>query len=90
MADIQKIKLPNGSEYNIKDATARSEMEVTSHKVTAIDSAATDTQYPSAKAVYDAIQAAGQLVAYTFTDSANDGNVVITQVVINSLDDTNF
>lgn len=32
--------------------------ETTSHKVTAVDSSATDTQYPSAKAVYEAIQIA--------------------------------
>ena len=32
--------------------------ETTSHKVTAVNSSASDTQYPSAKAVYDAIQTA--------------------------------
>ena len=58
MSDISKIKLPSGQEFTIKDATARDSMEVKSNKVTALDSASTDSQYPSAKAAYDMVQAA--------------------------------
>lgn len=89
MADIKKIKLPNGSEFDIKDETARNAMEVSANKVTAIDSSSTDSQYPSAKAVYLAIQANGQLVAYTFTDT-DSGNIVIGETTVDQLGDQSF
>lgn len=38
--------------------SANTTLEVTKNKTTTISSSSTDTQYPSAKAVYDAIQAA--------------------------------
>ena len=91
MADIKQIKLPSGSAYNIKDETARDQMEVKSNKVTSISSSSTDTQYPSAKAVYDAIQGSGaQSVSYLFSDANADGNIVITEHVVGSLDDNSF
>lgn len=89
MADIKKIKLPNGTEFDIKDETARSQMEVSANKVTSINSASTDSQYPSAKAVYLAVQASGQLVAYTFTDT-DSGNIIIGQTTVAQLDDQSF
>ena len=48
MADISKITPPGGTPYNLKDSTA----ERTANKTTTITSESTDTQYPSAKAVY--------------------------------------
>lgn len=69
MADIKKIKLPNGTEFDIKDETARSQMEISANKVTSIDSASTDSQYPSAKAVYDAIPTVPTNVS-SFTNDA--------------------
>lgn len=90
MADIKKIKLPNGSEYEIKDETAREQMEVKSNKITALDSASTDSQYPSAKAVYDMIQTASAKIQYTFTDTDSNGNIVISAVLVGGLDSTGF
>ena len=55
MADIKQIKLPDGSVLNLKDSAARDSMEVKSNKVTALNSASTDSEYPSAKAVYDLV-----------------------------------
>lgn len=57
MADISKITFGSNT-WDIKDATARSDLsgkESTSNKVTSISSLSTDTQYPSAKCVYDLI-----------------------------------
>ena len=56
MADISKLTDLNGDEYDIKDATARTSLtgkEDTSNKVTSLSSASTNTQYPSAKCMYD-------------------------------------
>jgi len=53
--NISKIQLPSGDEYLIKDSTARDEMEVKANKTTVLNSSSTDSQYPSAKAVYDMI-----------------------------------
>ena len=58
MADISKVTDLNGDSYDIKDATARSNLtgkEDKSNKVTTISSASTDTQYPTAKCMYDII-----------------------------------
>ena len=90
MADIKQIQLPDSSIYDIVDAKA----ERTANKVASLSSSSTDTQYPSAKAVYDAIQAGGgggsSPVSYTFTDPNADGNIIITQHVVDSLDDDSF
>ena len=48
MADFSKVEDTNGATHNVRDATA----ERSANKVTSITSASTDTQYPSAKAVY--------------------------------------
>ena len=50
MADITKITVGNTT-YNVKDASA----EKSSNKVTSVSSSSTDTQYPSAKCVYDLV-----------------------------------
>lgn len=66
MADISKITLPSGDIYNLKDASARSDLagkEVTSNKVTSLSSTSTDAQYPSAKCVYDIIGDVESLLA---------------------------
>ena len=54
----------NDNEYTLKDAAAESEIisldtrkENVANKVTSIDSDSTNTEYPSAKCVYDAINA---------------------------------
>lgn len=64
MAELMSTLKVNENDYTIKDATAWSRIddlyaikESTSNKVTSMDSDSTDTQYPSAKCVYDAIQA---------------------------------
>ena len=91
MADIKQIKLPSGSTFNIKDETARNQMEVKANKVTSISADSTDTQYPSAKAVYDALQSSGaQSVSYLFSDANADGNIVITEQVVGSLDGNSY
>lgn len=91
MAEIKQIKLPNGTVLDLKDATAREQMEVKSNKTTTLNSSSTDSQYPSAKAVYDMIQSAGAAaVQYTFTDENSDGNVVISEHTVGSLDSTSF
>ena len=57
MADISKITY-GSTTWDLKDATARSGLsgkEATSNKVTSLSSSSTDTQYPSAKCVYDLI-----------------------------------
>lgn len=48
MADVNRITDTNGDTHDLRDATA----EKTANKVTSITSSSTDTQYPSAKAVY--------------------------------------
>ena len=48
MADISSLTTTGGSTVNLKDASA----ERSSNKTTSITSASTDTQYPSAKAVW--------------------------------------
>lgn len=50
MADITKITVGNTT-YNVKDASA----EKSSNKVTSVSSSSTNTQYPSAKCVYDLV-----------------------------------
>lgn len=50
MSDISKITVGNTT-YNVKDASA----EKSSNKVTSVSSSSTDTQYPSAKCVYDLV-----------------------------------
>lgn len=65
MADISKITFGNNT-WNIKDATARSDLsgkESTSNKTTTLSSTSTDTQYPSAKCVYDIIGDVESLLA---------------------------
>ena len=57
MADISSITY-GANTWNLKDSTARSGLtgkENTSNKVTSLSSTSTDTQYPSAKCVYDII-----------------------------------
>ena len=57
MADISKITYGNTT-WDLKDSTARSGLsgkESSSNKVTSLSSSSTDTQYPSAKCVYDII-----------------------------------
>lgn len=50
MSDISKITVGNTT-YNVKDASA----EKSSNKVTSVSSSSTNTQYPSAKCVYDLV-----------------------------------
>lgn len=91
MADIKQIKLPDGSVLNLKDATARDQMENKSNKTTVLNSSSTDSEYPSAKAVYDLVQSAGAAaVQYIFLDTDSNGNIVITEQIVGSLDSTNF
>jgi hypothetical protein len=54
MADISQIKIGDTT-YDIKDTTARQSMQTTANKVTSLSSSSTDTQYPSAKCVYDLV-----------------------------------
>jgi len=55
MANISKIKLPNSATvYDIVDKGA----DRVTNKVTEISSTSTNVQYPSALAVYNAIQSA--------------------------------
>lgn len=54
MGSINKIKLPSGEIYNVEDIRVQNKEDV-SNKVTSISSSSTDTQYPSAKCAYDAI-----------------------------------
>lgn len=91
MADIKQIKLPDGSILNLKDATARDQMENKSNKTTVLNSSSTDSEYPSAKAVYDLVQSAGAAaVQYIFLDTDSNGNIVITEQIVGSLDSTSF
>jgi len=72
MADISKIS-DGTTTYNIKDSTARSGLnnkQDTSNLVTSISSSSTDTQYPSAKCVYDLI---GNIES--ILQNINSGNV---------------
>ena len=48
MADVSKVTDLNGNTHNLKDAAA----ERSANKVTSITSASTDTQFPTAKAVW--------------------------------------
>lgn len=52
MAVISKIKLPTGISYDIVDSRVTGKEDV-SNKVTVLSSSSTDTEYPSAKCVYD-------------------------------------
>ena len=57
MADISKITFGTNT-WDLKDASARSSLndkEDSTNKVTSLSSSSTDTQYPSAKCVYDII-----------------------------------
>lgn len=63
---IKKVQLPDNSTQDINDARIASTditqwngKEDKSNKVTSLSSSSTDTEYPSAKAVYDALQNAG-------------------------------
>ena len=81
MAELMSTLKVNENEYTIKDATARSRIddlyaikESLANKVTSIDSDSTDTEYPSAKCVYDAIQVNSGLfveITYGSTSSAD-------------------
>ncbi len=51
MADIKYIQLPSGTTYNIVDAGAVQ----TTNIVTSISASSTDSQVPSAKAMYTVI-----------------------------------
>lgn len=88
--NISQVTLPNGDTYLFKDQTARDTMELEANKVTALSSASTDIEYPSAKAVYDAIVAASAAIEYVCTDSSSNGNVVITAMVVGSLDSSSY
>ena len=54
-------RIPDGATRKLADK------EVTTNKVTSLSASSTDTQYPSAKAVYDAVQAAGSGGKITWT-----------------------
>ena len=57
MADISSITFGENT-WNLKDSTARSGLtgkENVTNKVTSLSASSTDTQYPSAKCVYDII-----------------------------------
>lgn len=54
MADISQIKIGDTT-YDIKDTTARQSMQTTSNLVTSVSSSSTDSQYPSAKLLYDTV-----------------------------------
>lgn len=89
--DIKQIKLPNGTVLDLKDAYARDQMEVKSNKTTTLDASSTDSQYPSAKAVYDLVQSAGAAaVQYVFTDTDSNGHIVITEQVVGNLDNNSY
>ena len=62
MAYVSQIQLPNNIVVSIKDVrisssdiTSWNGKEDASNKVTSLSSSSTDTQYPSAKCVYDII-----------------------------------
>lgn len=88
MADkIKQIKLPNNTVYDIKDAEAEEKV----NKTTVLNASSTDTQYPSAKAVYDLVQSAGAAaIQYVYTDTDSDGNIVITEQVVGNLDNNSY
>lgn len=72
MGELSSITLPDGSSYGFKDAVARGALEgkeSVSNKTTAISSASTDAQYPSAKCVYDLVGAVEEIL-----HSVNNGN----------------
>ena len=54
MADISQIKIGDTT-YDIKDTTARQSMQTTGNLVTSVSSSSTDSQYPSAKLLYDTV-----------------------------------
>ena len=58
MPDITSLTTTGGETVNLKDASA----ERSSNKVTSITSASTDTEYPSAAAVYSLVQNAAPTV----------------------------
>lgn len=80
MAELMSTLRVNENDYTIKDAVAWSRIddlyaikESLANKVTSIDQDSTDTEYPSAKCVYDAIQANSGLfveITYGTTTSA--------------------
>ena len=81
---LGKLELQNGWNqiYNSDDeeylGTVLNSKERTSNKVTSISSASTDTQYPSAKCVYDAIQAGGGTKVqanWNETDTSSDAYI---------------
>lgn len=72
MTDISKLS-DGTTTYNIKDSTARSSLinkQDTVNLVTSISANSTDSQYPSAKCVYDLI---GNLES--ILHNINSGNI---------------
>ena len=72
MADFAKFSINNHT-YDVKDTVARGDIanlqtskEDAANKVTSIDSSSTDTEFPSAKAVYDAIKNNDLFVEITY------------------------
>lgn len=72
MAELMSTLRVNENDYTIKDAAAWSRIddlyaikESLDNKVTSIDSDSTDTEYPSAKCVYDALNASEHFVPIT-------------------------
>ena len=61
---------------------AHSDKEKTNNKVTSLSSSSTDTQYPSAKAVYDALQDAGGCIQDYYYD--DDTNEIVIEYVCGS------
>lgn len=71
--DALPTKDPNAF-YNIVDEIA----EITNNKVTAMSAASTNTQYPSAKAVYDALQTKADSIETGITISQNNDLMVVS------------
>lgn len=81
MADFSKLNI-NDNTYDVKDSAARasitalqSEMpdkEDVSNKVTSMSAASTDTEYPSAKAVYDAIAESEKWIQVTLSTTPSE------------------
>lgn len=77
----------NGNDYEIKDAAARGDIsslqtskENVANKVTSISNTSTDTEYPSAKAVYTAVTNADRWEAVTYgTSTAAEIAAILTR-----------
>lgn len=61
--------------------------EVTSNKVTTITSASTNTQYPSAKAVYDSLQLKQDTLIFDYTPIEDSANPVTSDGIYNAIED---